>query len=478
MINLKHLNNNHDIEISELIRKIRSNYPNKYKPMSPLWNFHWFAKDNKQFYCSKSESPNYITYWFDLYETNLDKKIIKTMKSLYSFNGQQIYRCKLRKIYLGLNIHKKDNKQSLVIQTRYKDYIPIYKVNEPDFLIFDNGKIGINYHLYENQEIWNYKTKNKTYNNEKPFCYKCTMKDFFFFKEDSLERTLLMEFFELWGSEFKIWKDLLKDFQQGTAFSAIPLKTILNSHNRKELIELRYGKECSFNRNNRETIGKGIFLARAKRVIEPNDFNLIMNIPDDYLNGEFIGREKTDTLFAISKFLIDKYPWLLKYFRNDRILSEYLFDRVKHKIRIKLNFTEQTFNKWCLETDIKINTHKNRIHFNKEASINNLKIDEFKVVKTTKALAQECIKQNIDLTNYIHRINKGQIALYNYRYHNNEHLLIIKRLKSKNAEIFLIEKMYKNKKTIKKKSNEYIAISIILNTINGNTNPQSTSGFE
>lgn len=450
MIKLIQINDNR-ILISNVVKTIETLYPKKINPMSPLWHFVWIAKDNMQFYCNENINDKYSYYWFDLYDTNINDEFLDIAKKMNKFNEQVIFKCKLRKIQIGLHINKTNNNHSLILKTIYKDYFSIYEINNNDFPAFSNGKIGIDYHLYENLNIWNYKRSKKSSK-----AYKCTMKDFFYFQKESLERTLFCKLFDLWGSEYNIWKDLSKDYKRGTVYSAIPLDIIFKSHNRKELITLRYGNENAYNRNNRETIGKGIFLARVKRIIEPNDFNLIMNISEKNLKNTFIGRDKREAATGVYDFLINKYSWIKKY---SCVLFDLIWDCIVNKIQIRLNFkNEDDFIKWKLQVYLKINTHKNRMHFNKNYPINQLNIDDFSIIKTTKDLIKEFTKQKMDLTYFIKHVNQGNMAFYKYSYHHNNYLLLIGAHKNS----YRIVEFYKNTKEVPKNSKEYKYISKLI----------------
>lgn len=107
---------------------------------------------------------------------------------------------------------------------------------------------------------------------------------------------------------------------------------------------------------------------------------------------------------------------------------------------------------------MKINTHKNRMHFNKNYPINQLNIDDFSIIKTTKDLIKEFTKQKMDLTYFIKHVNQGNMAFYKYSYHHNNYLLLIGAHKNS----YRIVEFYKNTKEVPKNSKEYKYISKLI----------------
>ena len=146
MIKLIQINDNR-ILISNVVKTIETLYPKKINPMSPLWHFVWIAKDNMQFYCNENINDKYSYYWFDLYDTNINDEFLDIAKKMNKFNEQVIFKCKLRKIQIGLHINKTNNNHSLILKTIYKDYSSIHELHNNDFPASSNGKIGIDYHL-------------------------------------------------------------------------------------------------------------------------------------------------------------------------------------------------------------------------------------------------------------------------------------------------------------------------------------------
>lgn len=94
----------------------------------------------------------------------------------------------------------------------------------------------------------------------------CTMKDLVSIHTyDGLFESVVYFIMLFFGETNPLWKDLAKDYTEQSAYSAIPLTVIDESHSKRELIAKYYGEDKAFKRNNKEPIGYGIFLARASR---------------------------------------------------------------------------------------------------------------------------------------------------------------------------------------------------------------------
>ena len=87
----------------------------------------------------------------------------------------------------------------------------------------------------------------------------CTMKDLFSIHTyDGLFESVVYFIMLFFGETNPLWKDLAKDYTEQSAYSAIPLSVINESHSRRELIAKYYGEDKAFKRNNNEPIGYGI----------------------------------------------------------------------------------------------------------------------------------------------------------------------------------------------------------------------------
>lgn len=83
----------------------------------------------------------------------------------------------------------------------------------------------------------------------------CTMKDLFSVHTYSgLFESVVYFIMLFFGETNPLWKDLAKDYTEQSAYSAIPLSVINESHSKRELIAKYYGEDKAFKRNNKEPI--------------------------------------------------------------------------------------------------------------------------------------------------------------------------------------------------------------------------------
>lgn len=142
--------------------------------------------------------------------------------------------------------------------------------------------------------------KNEMHGNGK--LWPCTMKDLF--ESDLLSQRcaclLIMEFF---AKEHLLWRDLVKDFFEGSAYSSIPLPEIWAAHSREELLRNHYG--VSMKRNNKETIGQGIFIIQASRLVKANEIQKLHGFNPGRV---YIGRKKKDLVRPLADYIMQSCP--------------------------------------------------------------------------------------------------------------------------------------------------------------------------
>lgn len=129
----------------------------------------------------------------------------------------------------------------------------------------------------------------------------CTMKDLFSVHTYSgLFESVVYFIMLFFGETNPLWKDLAKDYTEQSAYSAIPLSVINESHSRRELIAKYYGEDKAFKRNNKEPIGYGIFLARVSRIVKPEELQKLFGFNPEYI---FIGRAKNDLVKPLAQYI-------------------------------------------------------------------------------------------------------------------------------------------------------------------------------
>ena len=130
----------------------------------------------------------------------------------------------------------------------------------------------------------------------------CTMADLFE-ATGAVQRYVVYQIMRFWGQTNRIWLDLATDFLQGSAYSAIPVDEIWKAHSKAELLQSHYGK--SLKRNNQETIGKGIFLARVASIVKEEEVQKLYG----YEPGRvYIGKKKSDLIEPLSRYILDHCP--------------------------------------------------------------------------------------------------------------------------------------------------------------------------
>lgn len=151
-------------------------------------------------------------------------------------------------------------------------------------------------HIYDGGKVYNMSCYNKRSKSDYKNPYPCSMKEFFNIpKKYEAYRSVIYRLFRYWGQEYFIWRDLAEDFNACGAYSSIPLNDIFACNNRNELMDKRYG--VTMKRFNRETVGKDIFLARCKKCVCPDDFQILFeHEPGHY----FINREKRSLIHPLA----------------------------------------------------------------------------------------------------------------------------------------------------------------------------------
>lgn len=108
------------------------------------------------------------------------------------------------------------------------------------------------------------------------------MKDLFSIHTyDGLFESVVYFIMLFFGETNPLWKDLAKDYTEQSAYSAIPLSVINESHSKRELIAKYYGEDKAFKRNNKEPIGYGIFLARVSRIVKSEELQKLFGFNPD-----------------------------------------------------------------------------------------------------------------------------------------------------------------------------------------------------
>lgn len=147
----------------------------------------------------------------------------------------------------------------------------------------------------------------------KEMSWPATMKDLFG-DTDDLQRCIAFLIMQYFAKQNPIWKDLAEDmFIHRSAYSAIPIDEIWAAHSRQELLASHYN--ISLNRNNREPIGYGIFLARVSTLVNKNELQKLFGFDPGFC---YIGRKKESLVTPLSRFISENTPGIDKHVRIAR----------------------------------------------------------------------------------------------------------------------------------------------------------------
>ena len=157
----------------------------------------------------------------------------------------------------------------------------------------------------------------------------CTMKDLFsVHKYSGLFESVVYFIMLFFGETNPLWKDLAKDYTEQSAYSAIPLSVINESHSRRELIAKYYGEDKAFKRNNKEPIGYGIFLARVSRIVKSEELQKLFGFNPGYIS---IGRAKTDLVEPLARYIYGALP------ENEKAKNPYIRNSIEDAITMSNN---------------------------------------------------------------------------------------------------------------------------------------------
>lgn len=214
-------------------------------------------------------------------------------KGLMKANGGK-FSCQSDVLHLSLG--KNEAGQDYVsIHTSFAD--DIYILNNGSFRAADVQKAWKNFMYYGDGMLF---CKNKMKGKDK--LWPCTMKDIFESKPLS-QRCVCLLIMEFFAKENLLWADLAKDFSTGSAYSSITIPEIWAARSKEELLDNHYG--VSMKRNNRETIGQGIFLIQASKIVKSNELQKLYGFNPGRI---YIGRKKTDLVRPLAYYIWTTCP--------------------------------------------------------------------------------------------------------------------------------------------------------------------------
>ena len=284
---------------------------------------------------------------------------------------------------------------------------------------------------YPNGNVWNFP------GNKSQKSYPCSLKDFFYYqKKSNVAYQPYLLLFQFLGETYPIFKDLASDFEQGSAYTSIPIIELYSCGSRRALLEKYYGI-TGMKRNNRECIGDGIFLHRAKRLVPEEHLQKIYGF---HCFPTFIGRKKTDMVDPITYFLHVKFTQNFPnmkikiknpYFAYEEnapmkidfeITKSFICDAVSMAIsmdvKIPLSWKSLvTFKDWHDMLAIRSRNRKlPTVSIPKESKFRKLKMPEGCVRLTSrKQFVEESTVNNNCVSTYIPAVNQDRCSIWSMR---------------------------------------------------------------
>lgn len=245
----------------------------------------------------------------------------------------------------------------------------------------------------------------------------CTMKDLFSVHTYSgLFESVVYFIMLFFGETNPLWKDLAKDYTEQSAYSAIPLSVINESHSRRELIAKYYGEDKAFKRNNKEPIGYGIFLARVSRIVKPEELQKLFGFNPGCIS---IGRAKNDLVKPLVQYICEATP------NNDMrdsfvqcLVEDAVAMNINKRQLVPISFkTTDEVLKWHDDmTPFGSYTTAERMRIKKDSKFKNLKLPkDCTKLTTTKQMVMEGDFQHNCVATYINKVNADECSIWSQR---------------------------------------------------------------
>ena len=230
---------------------------------------------------------------------------------------------------------------------------------------------------------------------------------------------LIMDYF---SQVNPFWNDLRKDFAAGSAYSAMDCREIWEAHSRQHLIQMKFG--TSLNRNNKEPIGHGIFLARASKMVKENEMQKLYG----YNPGQvYLSRKKEDMLEPLSDFIYNNCPGLDKPFKlpHDReiivgkqIIRDALNMDVQMRRKSSLTYhSARAIYEWHEHCALTIRSRElPTVRISRDSKFRELKMPKNCVrLKSKKEFLEEAEFQNNCVASYIEDVNADMVSIWSMR---------------------------------------------------------------
>lgn len=305
--------------------------------------------------------------------------------------------------------------------------------------------------FYPNNNIWCFQNKKKKTG------YPCSLKDFFYYQEKSnIEYKPYLLLFQFLGKTYPIFKDLATDFENGSAYTSIPMSEVFSCNTRRELLGKYYGTD-GLKRNNKECIGDGIFLHRASRLVNKNEIQKLYGF---HCYPCFIGRKREDMekplTYFLHEYLKGQFPEMEIMVKNRRfgynenelekisfqITKTFIQDAVSLSISMNLKIpltwhSLRAVKEWHDELAIRFrNKQLPTVKIPKDSIFKRLKMPQDCIRLTSrKQFLEESQVNNNCVAGYINRVNRDLCSIWSMRKPDGQRYTIeIRRRKAKNYQ--------------------------------------------
>lgn len=287
----------------------------------------------------------------------------------------------------------------------------LYKANTlQEFFTYKDG-------LLFSQKVFRVKTTPRP----GPDVWPSTLKDLFQVSTITA-KCLMVVLMELFEQGNLLWRDLKEDFLANSAYAAIPVGLVWETRSRSELLEAHYGS--SMKRNNKETIGHGIFLHYAQRLVEPNEFQKLFGWDPGHL---YFGRTKMGLVEPLAAYIYHNCPNVTTPVRlahgqtatvNMSLVQDAVRQTLQLRRKVPLTFRSSTgIYEWHQEVSrILRQRDLSTVQIPKNSRFRKLKLPDNCVRLTTrKQFVEEGDFQDNCVTSYIDYVNQDACSIWSMR---------------------------------------------------------------
>lgn len=400
-------------------------------------------------YTTQKEEDKTV-YKITLFQTKATPKFCYAANILYKISQQDFLNCLSQKVDI-IYVRSETNNTCIIQSAVSRTIHPIDGKFQPSVENMSFQAPFLDIHIYENEKVFRYLHSRKSFAPTKS--YPCTMRDFFEYQDDDLLKNVFYQLFLCWGEKYPIWRDLAKDFENGSAYASIPLDKIFASHNKRELMNSYY--RYNLKRVNKDPIGDSIFLVAAQKHVKEDDLQKLFGY---HLSSCLVGRNKDVLIKILSNYIynyaLERWTKLEAKASRNRIIEidkNFIYDAVHTsfllKKKIPLSFYSVSgIKKWHDSVAIEYrNKNLPKVLIPKQSVFNDLQLPSNCVRLISKNMfAEEGLVQNNCVAFYIERVNKDQCSIWSMRKEDGTRNTIeirLRKVKKHPKGIFVLAQM-------------------------------------